>query len=124
MKTNSPPRPGRTFQPCQQVRFSQEKAAVTELSVTTSGSVAVWGVKPGQVVAAHFHPDGQDTWVMLRGELTYYLGDGRRCVIRAGEVDVADRDQVHGAINEGTEDAVFVSIYSAPKLGWIKAPEA
>jgi len=111
----------RTVNPLQSVRFSAEKATVTELSVTTSGSVAVWGVKPGQEVPAHTHPDGQDTWVMLRGELAYYLGGGERRVIRAGDVDVADCRQVHGAVNEGSEDAVFVSIYSAPKLGWVKA---
>ncbi|MSU63982.1 MAG: cupin domain-containing protein [Pedosphaera sp.] len=71
---------------------------------------------------AHLHPDGQDTWVMLQGELTCYLGNGERRTIRAGDVDVADREQVHGAINESRLDAVFVSIYSAPKLGWVKAP--
>lgn len=58
---------------------------------------------------------------MLRGELTYYLGGGRRATIRAGDVDVADREQVHGAVNEGREDAVFLSIYNAPELGWVKA---
>lgn len=112
---------GRTLNPLQNVRFSPEKATVAELCVTTSGSIAVWGVKPGQEVPAHLHPDGQDTWVMLRGELADYLGGGERRVIRAGDVDVADCHQVHGAVNEGSEDAVFVSIYSAPKLGWVKA---
>jgi hypothetical protein len=28
---------------------------------------------------------------------------------------------VHGAINEGTANAIFLSIYSAPKLAWEKA---
>ena len=88
------------------VRFGADKATVTELSVTGSASIAVWGVRPGQEVPAHTHPDGQDTWVMLRGELTYYLGGGERRTIRAGDADVADKDQVHGAINTGSEDAV------------------
>ena len=103
------------------VRFSPDKATVLELSVTSNASVAVWGVRPGQEVPAHTHPDGQDTWVMLRGELTYYLGHGERRAIRAGDVDVADIGEVHGARNEGQEDAVFLSIYSAPKLGWQRA---
>ena len=100
------------------VQFSADKATVTELSITQHASVAVWGVRPGQEVPAHTHPDGQDTWVMLRGELTYYLGQGARRVIRAGDVDVADVGEVHGARNEGSHDAVFLSIYSAAKLGW------
>jgi quercetin dioxygenase-like cupin family protein len=42
-------------------------------------------------------------------------------VIRAGEIDVANPNEVHGAINESSGDAVFLSIYNAPKLGWQKA---
>jgi quercetin dioxygenase-like cupin family protein len=72
------------------VRFSDEKATVTKISITEHSSIAVWGVRPGQEVPAHIHPDGQDTWVMLRGALSYYLGDGQRATIRAGQVDVAE----------------------------------
>jgi len=111
----------RTLDPEVLVRFSDEKAAVTEISITEHTSIAVWGVRPGQEVPAHIHPDGQDTWIMLRGSLSYYLGNGERMAIRAGQVDVAEHHQVHGAINDSGEDAVFLSIYSAPKLGWKKA---
>ncbi len=111
----------RTFNAEQLVRFSAEKATVTELSITDFTSIAVWGVRPGQEVPAHTHPDGQDTWVMVRGELTYYLGGGQRRTIRAGDLDVADKNRVHGARNESAADAIFLSIYSAPKLGWEKA---
>ena len=111
----------RVLDPLSCVRFSDEKAIVTEISITEHSSIAVWGVRPGQEVPAHIHPDGQDTWVMLRGALSYYLGNGGRITIRAGQVDVAEHHQVHGAINDGGEDAVFLSIYSAPKLGWEKA---
>jgi quercetin dioxygenase-like cupin family protein len=111
----------RTFDPEALVQFSDAKATVTEIAVTGHSSIAVWGVRPGQEVPTHIHPDGQDTWIMIRGTLTYYLGDGQRKAIRAGQIDVADHHQVHGAVNEGSEDAVFISIYSAPKLGWEKA---
>lgn len=111
----------RTFDVESLVRFSSEKAIVTEISVTEHSSIAVWGVHPGQQVPAHTHPDGQDTWIMVRGELTYYLGNGEKKVISPGQIDVAERLQIHGAINEGTEDAVFLSIYSAPSLKVISA---
>jgi len=111
----------RTFSAEQLVRFSAAKATVTELSITDFTSIGVWGVRQGQEVPAHTHPDGQDTWVMVRGELTYYLGGGQRRTIRAGDVDIADKNQVHGARNESNTDAIFLSIYSAPKLGWEKA---
>lgn len=111
----------RTYDAESLVRFSNEKAIVTEIAITPHSSIAVWGVRPGQQVPAHTHPDGQDTWIMVRGELTYYLGDGQKKVISAGQIDVAEPLQVHGAINEGTEDAVFLSIYSAPTLKVIPA---
>ena len=111
----------RTFDVEKLVRFHDDHAEVTELSVTEYSRIAVWGVKPGQEVGAHTHPAGQDTWVMIRGELTYYLGNGQTRTIRAGQLDIADRDEVHGARNDGKEDAVFLSIYNAPEIGWAKA---
>jgi len=111
----------RTFDPASFVQFSDSKATVTEIVITEHSSIAVWGVRPEQEVPAHLHPDGQDTWVMLRGELTYNLGNGERKTIRTGELDVAGHHEVHGAINESAEDAVFLSIYSAPKIGYEKA---
>jgi quercetin dioxygenase-like cupin family protein len=103
------------------LRFSDSAATVTEIVITEHSSIAIWGVRPGQEVPAHTHPRGQDTWVMLRGELTYYLGDGKKQTLRPGQFDVADRNQIHGALNEGTDDAVFLSIYSAPEIGYEKA---
>lgn len=111
----------RTFDVETLVRFSNEKAIVTEIAITDHSSIAVWGVRPGQQVPAHIHPDGQDTWIMVKGELTYYLGDGQKQIISAGQIDIAEPLQVHGAINEGLEDAVFLSIYSAPSLEVVSA---
>jgi quercetin dioxygenase-like cupin family protein len=118
MNVTTPTSDQRTFDIERSVRFSNEKATVTEIIVTPHSSIAVWGVKPGQQVPAHTHPDGQDTWIMIRGELTYYLGNSQRKTIRAGQIDIAEQNQVHGGINESNEDAVFLSIYSAPQLGW------
>lgn len=122
MATNTLPLSNpRTFDVETLVRFSNEKAIVTEIAITEHSSIAVWGVRSGQQVTAHFHPDGQDTWIMVKGELTYYLGDGQKKIISAGQIDIAEPLQVHGAINEGIEDAVFISIYSAPSLKVISA---
>ncbi len=110
---------GRTFDVRQLVQFSSpsdEKVMVVELAVTEAQSIAVWGVRPGQKVPTHIHPDGQDTWIMIKGELTYYMGNGQRRSIASGNIDVAEHHQIHGALNEGSEDAIFVSIYSAPSL--------
>ena len=102
------------------VRFSDTSATVTEIIQTENSSIAIWGVKSGQVVQAHLHPDGQDTWVMLRGTLTYYLGNGESQSLHMGEVAIAAQHQIHGGVNNSNEDAVFVSIYSAPQIGYEK----
>ncbi|WP_308253746.1 cupin domain-containing protein [Geminocystis sp. GBBB08] len=98
-----------------------QNATVTEITQTENSSIAVWLVKPGQIVQSHYHPDGQDTWVMIKGTLTYYLGDGQSQSLNAGEVALAQKNQIHGAMNKSNEDAVFVSIYSAPNIGYEKA---
>jgi quercetin dioxygenase-like cupin family protein len=110
----------RIFAFADHVRFSEQAATVTEIILTEHSSIAVWGVKPGQQVHAHIHPDGQDTWVMIRGTLIYYLGSGQSQSLTVGQVAIAEKNQVHGAVNEGLEDAVFVSIYSARQLGYEK----
>ena len=58
------------------------------------------------------------TWIMVQSELTYYLGNGKTKTIRAGQIDVASKNYVHGCINEGNEDAIFVSIYSSRDMSW------
>jgi quercetin dioxygenase-like cupin family protein len=58
---------------------------------------------------------------MVRGKLTYYLGNGEKRTIAAGQIDIAEESQIHGAINEEKDDAVFLSIYSAPSLEVIPA---
>lgn len=100
------------------VRFSDKQATATQISVTDNSRVFVWGVKPGQEVEAHIHPNGQDTWIMIQGELTYYLGNSQKKKIIVGQIDVAPPSIVHGCVNEGKDDAIFVSIYSPKDIGF------
>jgi quercetin dioxygenase-like cupin family protein len=101
-------------------RFSEQTATVTQVIEMEDSSVAVWGVQPQQIVQPHSHPDGQDTWIILKGTLTYYLGDGHRQILNEGDMAIAGKNQVHGAINHSQENTIFVSIYSAPSIGYQK----
>lgn len=100
------------------VKFSEERANVTEVAKTDHSIIFVWGVKPGQEVEPHIHPRGQDTWIMIQGEITYYLGNGQIKKIREGQIDVAPKNEVHGCVNEGKENAIFISIYSPKDIGF------
>jgi quercetin dioxygenase-like cupin family protein len=108
----------RIFTATEAVEFSDDHAEMTQIAETSDSAVFVWGVKPGQEVAPHIHPDGQDTWVMIQGTLTYYLGDGQTKQIDAGQVDVAPEEIVHGGVNEGDDNVIFVSIHSGPEIGY------
>ena len=57
---------------------------------------------------------------MLRGTLIYYLGNDQSQVLNQGDVAIAEKNQIHGAVNNSNENAVFVSIYSAPHIGYKK----
>ncbi|MBE0088786.1 cupin domain-containing protein, partial [Escherichia coli] len=61
--------------------------------------IVVWHVHPGQEIAAHIHPHGQDTWTVLSGMADYFQGNGIVRALREGEIAVARPGQVHGARN-------------------------
>lgn len=91
-------------------------------SVITESEEAVvvaWYVKPGQEIAPHIHPAGQDTWTILAGQGDYYLDDvGTKKLIMAGDVVVAHVGCVHGVLNSGDEPLVFISVVAPFNAGY------
>jgi quercetin dioxygenase-like cupin family protein len=72
--------------------FSEQAATVTPVIETEDSSIAVWGIQPQQIVQPHSHPNGQDTWVMLKGTLTYYSGNSHNQILRQGDVAIAAKN--------------------------------
>ena len=97
-------------------------------SVVTESAEAVivaWTVAPGQRIAAHIHPHGQDTWTILSGGGDYLLdaaGATRR--IAAGDVAVAPRGCVHGVLNTGAVPLTFISVVCPQDAGYELATPA
>ena len=91
-------------------------------SVITQSAEAVvvaWHVNPGQRIAAHVHPHGQDTWTVLSGSGEYQLEHGGRSqTISPGCVVVAPTGCVHGVFNRGREPLVFISVVSPAEAGY------
>jgi quercetin dioxygenase-like cupin family protein len=91
-------------------------------SVITQSAEAVvvaWHVNPGQRIAAHVHPRGQDTWTVLSGSGQYQLEqDGKSKTISPGCVVVAHTGSVHGVFNSGHEPLVFISVVSPAEAGY------
>jgi quercetin dioxygenase-like cupin family protein len=91
-------------------------------SVVTQSQDAVvvaWYINPGQEIAAHVHPNGQDTWTILTGKGEYYLDvAGTTKSIVSGDVVVARVGCVHGVFNNGDEPLVFISVVSPADAGY------
>ncbi len=91
-------------------------------SVITQSAEAVvvaWHVNPGQRIAAHVHPHGQDTWTVLAGSGEYQLEkSGKSQTITPGCVVIAHIGCVHGVFNGGKEPLVFISVISPAEAGY------
>lgn len=88
---------------------------------TPDAVIVVWHVAPGQEIAAHVHPHGQDTWTVITGEADYFKGQGSIARLRAGDIAVAKPGQVHGARNDGPEPFLFVSVVASGNAGYALA---
>ena len=81
--------------------------------------IVAWCVNPGQRIAAHVHPAGQDTWTVLSGCGEYQLeASGEARMIVAGDVVVAYTGCVHGVYNSGAEPLRFISVVSPADAGY------
>ncbi|MBW4473053.1 MAG: cupin domain-containing protein [Stenomitos rutilans HA7619-LM2] len=91
-------------------------------SVITESNHAVvvaWCIRPGQKIAAHIHPNGQDTWTILSGNGNYYMDQtGLTQPITTGDVVVAPIGCVHGVYNNSDEPLVFISVVTPADAGY------
>jgi len=85
---------------------------------TEHAAIVAWHVAPGQEIAAHIHPGGQDTWTVVSGEADYYLGGRQSVKLKPGDIAVAKVGEVHGALNTGSEPFVFVSVVAGMMPGY------
>lgn len=102
--------------------FLQASAGDPIRSVVTQSAEAVvvaWYVQTGQRIAAHVHPQGQDTWTILSGAGFYQLDEqGSSSAITAGDVLVAPVGAVHGVFNPHSEPLVFISVVTPAEAGY------
>lgn len=88
-------------------------------------AVVCWHVEPGQRIELHFHPTGQDTWIVLSGEGLYFESEHSTGVpLLPGTVAVAPRGAIHGALNTGTAPLRFVSVVSPAESGFVPTVRA
>ena len=109
----------RIFSVSEFIRPSEGDPARSVVLETEDSVIVVWHAHPGQEIAAHVNPHGQDTWTVLTGSAAYYQGQGEVRKLKAGEVAVAKKGQVHGAINtDKKEPFIFVSVVAPGNAGF------
>lgn len=90
---------------------------------TAHSVIIAWHVKPGQRIAAHTHPAGQDTWTVLSGGGLYQIDEaGNTLEIKAGDIMVAKPNQVHGVTCTSAEPLEFISVVSPTEAGYVPLP--
>jgi quercetin dioxygenase-like cupin family protein len=111
--------PTRIFHSADLVQPSEGDPIRTVVSESEHSVVVAWYVKPGQEIAAHIHPHGQDTWTILSGSGEYYLDrQGERKAIAAGDVVIAYQGSVHGVRNGSDQPLTFISVVSPLDAGY------
>jgi quercetin dioxygenase-like cupin family protein len=95
------------------------KSADAFQPIAEGDPVVAWFLLPGQTIAPHIHPHGQDTWTILTGQGDYTIdAAGTTQAIVAGDVVIAPVGCVHGVRNTGDEPLSFISIVAPAAAGY------
>lgn len=86
----------------------------TENSVSQRVTVTEVHLEVGAVQPRHTHDFSEQIWYALQGTGKLLLADGQEKDFKAGDVvRFADKD-VHGLLNDGTTEFVYVSVTAPP----------
>jgi len=92
------------------------RSVVTE---SPDAVVVAWQVEPGQTIAPHVHPSGQDTWIVIAGHGEYIIDEqGTTRNIKPGDIVIAHTGAVHGVHNRGAEVLRFISVVAPAEAGY------
>lgn len=109
----------RVFNSQDYFQLSDNEPIRSVINSSSDANIVAWYLKPGQSIAPHKHPYGQDTWPILSGEGDYVIDEeGTETKVKAGNVVVAFTNQVHGLHNRSAEPLYFISVVSPTDAGY------
>jgi quercetin dioxygenase-like cupin family protein len=89
-------------------------AELSEVAGFADTRANIWRYEPGAKGRRHRHPQQEETFVVLRGTLTMYVGDPPEPhEVQAGELITVDPGTPLQSVNHGDEDLV-VYAYGYP----------
>lgn len=65
---------------------------------------------PGETNRAHWHPDFDEWWVVLKGELEWKIGDAEPVRVKQKDIVFAPAGQKHGIRTVGNESSVRLAV--------------
>ena len=113
----------RVFKSCDHMQVSEGEPIRSVVQESEHSVIVAWHVDPGQSIAAHTHPNGQDTWTILSGHGDYQIDEqGNTVKVTSGDVVVARKGQVHGVKCTSLEPLRFISVVAPIEAGYVLLP--
>jgi mannose-6-phosphate isomerase-like protein (cupin superfamily) len=105
-------RPHEAGEPARHVAELSERAGFADTRAN------IWRYEPGAKGRRHKHPVQEETFVVLQGTLTMYVGDPPEPQeVRAGELITVDPGTPLQSVNHGDEDLVIYAYGYPPESG-------
>lgn len=113
----------RVFKSSEHMQVSDGEPIRSVVQESEHSVIVAWHLEPGQTIAAHVHPQGQDTWTILSGHGEYQIDEqGNTVRVTPGDVVVAKQGQVHGVTCTSSEALRFISVVAPIDAGYVRLP--
>ena len=66
-------------------------------------------LQPGASIGMHTHKDNEDVYVIVSGEGTFTDSDGKKTVVRDGDITIARPGDSHALANTGKAPLIFLN---------------
>lgn len=110
----------RIYKSSDYMRVSDREPIRSVVAESDHSVIVAWHVEPGQKIAPHTHPNGQDTWTILSGHGQYQIDEqGTTVAVIPGDVVVARQGQVHGVLCTSNEPLRFISVVAPLEAGYV-----
>lgn len=100
----------RIFTIADHVIVNAEKLTSGRMYVGDAFRAVVLTLVPGQAQKTHIHPSTDHAWFIISGTGEVTMEDGKREVVKPGQFLVHPRNTVHGLLNVGTDNLVYVAL--------------
>jgi mannose-6-phosphate isomerase-like protein (cupin superfamily) len=87
-----------------------EKLQSGRMYVGDAFRAVVLTLVPGQAQKTHMHPSTDHAWFIVSGTGAVTMEDGKKEIVKAGHFLVHPRNTVHGLLNVGEDNLVYVAL--------------